>query len=110
MLKGMKKLSAAFASSVLLAASTLVATPAPAQTGSGGGAGCYCLQWSHLGGCGYWDEDGNWRDYTYDQCCYYYPYYIIGPPPPECGGGYEYQPSEDPAVRPSDEPSESPGQ
>jgi hypothetical protein len=106
---GIKKISSAFASCVLLAASALVATPAPAQTGgggAGGGSACYCQYASHLGGCEFY-SDGQ---YHYEQCCEDYRYYIIGPPPPECEPYlYSNQPDEEPSERPSEETAEPAG-
>jgi hypothetical protein len=91
-----------FAASVLLAAS-LTATPVSAQTGGGGddgygyGPGQPCSPWG-----------GN---YGYLECCYYpgqgwYYYYNV------VGGGDcpYYQSPDEPADRPSQEPTESPGQ
>lgn len=106
MKNGMKRIFATFAASTLLAASALVAAPASAQTGGGPGDpyGCYDIA-SYNQCCHYtytYDHTGN---YIY-QCCYYY-YYAGGPP--ECYSVY-YQPSEDPAHRPSQEPTEPAGQ
>jgi hypothetical protein len=107
MMNGMKRLFATFASSTLLAASMLIAVPASAQTSGGPGDnyGCYdptggynqCCYYTY-----YYDYSGN---YIYG-CCYNYFY---AGAPPECYPVY-YQPSEDPAHRPSQEPTEPAGQ
>ena len=69
MTDGLRRLFGAFAASVLLAASALVAAPAPAQTGPGG----------TYGSCQYDPGSGNWyRMYVthwepcspYDDCQY----------------------------------------
>ena len=99
MLNGMKRLFATFAASTLLAASALVAAPAPAQTGGPGDYnGCQDPTGGGYNQCCYYtyypDHTGNLVLY----CCYNY-FYAGGPP--ECYPAYYYQPSEDPAQRPS---------
>lgn len=101
-----KRIFAAFASSILLAASALAPTPALAQTGGGSGGGgsyCYC-QGSHLGGCAY-EPSGPCAEY-----CEQYRYQIVAPPPPECYSYFNYYQSvEEPAERPSDETADPAG-
>ncbi len=65
MLNGRQKVVARIASSILLAASALVATPAPAQTGGGTDSeyDWYCCSAS---GCGYYYQTGYGVS-----CCYW---------------------------------------
>lgn len=65
MSNGRKKLSATFASAILVAASALVATPAPAQYGPGPVSEPYCC---NVNGCGWGTLSG--PGWGYD-CCYY---------------------------------------
>ncbi|HEY0132020.1 MAG TPA: hypothetical protein VGB57_11510 [Allosphingosinicella sp.] len=93
MLNGMKRLFATFAASTLLAASALVATPASAQTGGGGGPDrCYAVN-SPYDCCEYIEEWGGW-----------YRFYVWGMEP--CNA--YWAPVEPDG--PSQEPPESPGQ
>ena len=96
---GRKRMISALASSALMAAASLAATPAPAQTGGDGyGVGQPCSPW----GGGYGGLE----------CCYFpgqgwYYYYDV------VGGGYcggYYQAPEEPTDRPAEEPAQSPGQ
>jgi len=106
MLNRRKRLFATFAASILVAASGLVAAPAPAQTGGGGGDNYYNCNDITSGGYG-----------TYPWgygCCQYdawsggwYRMYVTHWEP--CTGPYGEAP-EEPTVRPSQELSESPGQ
>ena len=99
-----KRLFATLASSLVLAASALAPAPALAQTGGGGGPDSYCTcQGSHLGPC-LPEESGPCSEY-----CEQYRYYNIGTPPPECDP-YYYQPTDEPAERPSEETAEPAGQ
>lgn len=63
MMNGRKRVFATFAGSIVLAASTLVATPAPAQYG-GGSSQPYCCS---AAGCGFGNQYGNGYGYN---CCY----------------------------------------
>ena len=100
---GRKRLFAAVACSILMAAS-MAAAPAPAQTGGDDDAARVGEPCNPIVG----------GSYNGLECCYYpgqgwyYYYNVIGGG--YCSGGGYYQPPEESGDRPADEPTEPAGQ
>jgi len=103
---GRKKLSAIFASSFLVAASALVATPAPAQYGPGPISDPYCC---NVYGCGFGTAYGPGYGYA---CCVndgwgWYSVHVWGTD--QCYLVPPYQSPKQSSDRPSTELLETPG-